>query len=143
MAGRRFRSEGVRQKVKFTGADLAWRAALVTLCVLIVTAASYSIGSYWSGLFAFFPVAMASFFVILHPRIGGPGDGERGRARAGAADRAQLSLLVVHWLAVPVGVWWSYLIGLGVGISWNAMLWLLRARRFARRLDRAALPPAP
>ncbi len=132
VAGRRFRSEGAVQRVKFTGADLAWRAALVTLCVLIVTAASYSIGSYWSGLLAFFPVAMASFFVILHPRIGGP-------ATASVAAHVQmpliglnLSLLLVHWLAVPLGVWWSYVIGLSAGISWNAMLWLAR-RRFKRR----------
>ena len=126
VAGRRFRSEGAWQKVKLTGADLAWRASAVTLCVIVVTAASYSIGSYWSGLFAFFPVAMASFFVILHPRIGGP-------AAASVAAHVQapliglnLSLLLVHWLAVPAGVWWSYLIGLGAGISWNAMLWALR-----------------
>ncbi len=129
LAGRRFRSEGARQKVKLTSADLAWRAAVVTICVIVVTAASYSIGSYWSGLLAFFPVAMASFFVILHPRIGGP-------AAASVAAHVQapliglnLGLLLVHWLAVPVGVWWSYLIGLGAGISWNAMLWLVRHRR--------------
>ena len=128
VAGRRFRSEGARQKVKLTAADLAWRAAVVTLCVIVVTAASYSIGSYWSGLFAFFPVAMASFFVILHPRIGGP-------AAASVAAHVQapliglnLSLLLVHWLAVPAGVWWSYVIGLGAGISWNALLWLSRRR---------------
>ena len=34
VAGRRFRSEGVRQKVKLTVADLAWRAGVVTLCVI-------------------------------------------------------------------------------------------------------------
>jgi uncharacterized membrane protein (GlpM family) len=128
LAGRRFRSEGVRQKVKFTGADLAWRATLVTLCVLIVTAASYSIGSYWSGLFAFFPVAMASFFVILHPRIGGPGAASVAAHVQAPLIGLNLSLLVVHWLAEPVGVWWSYLIGLSVGISWNAMLWFVRHR---------------
>jgi len=128
IAGRRFRSEGVRQKVKFTGADLAWRATLVTLCVLIVTAASYSIGSYWSGLFAFFPVAMASFFVILHPRIGGPGAASVAAHVQAPLIGLNLSLLVVHWLAVPAGVWWSYLIGLAVGISWNALLWFARQR---------------
>ena len=129
-AGKRFRSEGVKQSVKFTGADLAWRAGVVTLCVVVVTTASYSIGSYWSGLFAFFPVAMSSFFVILHPRIGGP-------AAASVAAHVQapligliLGLLAVHFLAVPLGVWWSYLIGLCIGVSWNAMLWLLRTRRW-------------
>ena len=87
-AGSRFQAEGTIKRVAFTATDLAWRAGVVTLCVIIVTAASSSIGSYFSGVFAFFPVAMGSFFVILHPRIGGPTYGERRRARAHAADWA-------------------------------------------------------
>ncbi len=129
-AGTRFRSEGVRQNVRLTSADLIWRVAVVTLCVVIVTTASYSIGSYWSGLFAFFPVAMSSFFVILQPRIGGP-------AAASVAAHVQtpliglvLGLLAVHFLAVPLGVWWSYLIGLTIAVCWNGMLWWLRTRRW-------------
>lgn len=125
-AGRSFRVTGAVKRVIFTGADLAWRAGVVTLCVIVVTAASTSIGSYFSGLFAFFPVAMGSFFVILHPRIGGP-------AAASVAAHVQapliglgLSLLVVHLLAEPVGVWWSYAAGLSVGLGWNALLWLAR-----------------
>jgi uncharacterized membrane protein (GlpM family) len=130
LAGRRFRSEGVRQSVRLTGADLAWRAAVVTLCVVVVTTASYSIGSYWSGLFAFFPVAMSSFFVILHSRVGGP-----TAASVAAHVQAPLiglvgGLLAVHFLAVPLGVWWSYLIGLCIGVTWNGLLWLLRTRRW-------------
>jgi hypothetical protein len=94
--------------------------------VIVVTAASGSIGSYFSGLFAFFPVAMGSFFVILHPRLG-------GKAAASVAAHVQapliglgLGLLAVHLLAEPIGVWWSYGVGLSVGISWNALLWFLR-----------------
>jgi hypothetical protein len=30
---------------------------------------------------------------------------------------------------VPVGVWWSYLAGLAIGLGWNALLWLARQRR--------------
>ena len=126
LAGSRFRSEGVVRRMHLTGADLAWRAGVVTLCVIVVTAASHSIGSYWSGLFAFFPVAMGSFFVILHPRIGGP-------AAASVAAHVQapliglgLGLYAVHLLAEPIGVWWSYAVGLAIGISWNASLWLWR-----------------
>ena len=125
--GERFRSEGVVRRVEFSGADLAWRAGIVTLCVIIVTAASNSIGSYLSGIFAFFPVAMGSFFVILHPRIGGP-------AAASVAAHVQapliglgLSLLAVHLFAQQVGVWWSYAVGLCVGLCWNALLWLMRS----------------
>jgi len=126
-AGTRFRARGAAKvRVEFTGTDLAWRAGVVTLCVIVVTAASNSIGSFASGLFAFFPVAMGSFFIILHPRIGGP-------AAASVAAHVQapliglgLSLLVVHLLAEPLGVWWSYAVGLSVGLGWNALLWLAR-----------------
>jgi hypothetical protein len=90
---------------------------------MAVTAASAAIGSFASGLFAFFPVAMGSYFVILHPRIGGP-------ATASVAAHVQapliglgLSLLAVHYLAEPLGVWWSYAVGLSIGIGWNALLW--------------------
>ena len=56
---------------------------------------------------------MGSFFVILHPRIGGPGGGQRRRACAQAPlIGLGLGLLAVHLLAEPVGVWWSYAIGL-------------------------------
>ena len=97
----------------------------------------HSIGSYFSGVFAFFPVAMGSFFIILHPRIGGP-------AAASVAAHVQapliglgLSLLAVHLLAVPLGVWWSYSVGLSVGVGWNVLLWL--ARRGARDAIAAVL----
>ena len=126
-AGTRFRAEAsTKTRVSFTGHDLAWRAGVVTLCVIVVTAASHLIGSFASGLFAFFPVAMGSYFIILHPRIGGP-------ATASVAAHVQapliglgLSLLAVHLLAEPIGVWWSYAAGLSIGIGWNALLWGLR-----------------
>jgi hypothetical protein len=125
-AGRRFRSEGAKGKVRLTGSDLAWRAAVVTVVVILVTTASHSIGSVASGIFAFFPVAMSSFFIILHRRIGGP-------AAASVAAHVQLPLvglsfgfIAVHYLTVPIGVWWAYLIGLAIGVGWNALLWARR-----------------
>lgn len=100
----------------------------MTLCVVAVTAASTAIGPYFSGVFAFFPVAMSSFFIILHSRIG-------GRAAASVAAHLPAPLigllpgfLAVHYLAVPVGVWWSYLVGLAICIGWNALLWFARRR---------------
>ena len=105
LAARRFRIAGAVKRVELTGADLAWRAGVVTFCVLTVTAASSSIGSYFSGVFALFPVAMGSFFIILHPRIGGPAAASVARACAHPAHRAGLGLLAVHLLAEPLGVW--------------------------------------
>lgn len=125
-AGSRFQAEGTIKRVAFTATDLAWRAGVVTLCVIIVTAASSSIGSYFSGVFAFFPVAMGSFFVILHPRIGGPNTASVAAHALTPLIGLGLSLLVVHLLAEAVGVWWSYALGLSTGIGWNAMLWLVR-----------------
>jgi uncharacterized membrane protein (GlpM family) len=133
IAGRNFRTDAAaKARVKLSGADLAWRAGVVTLCVIVVTAASHSIGSFASGLFAFFPVAMGSFFIILHSRVGGP-------AAASVAAHVQapliglgLGLLAVHLLADVIGVWWSYALGLCAGIGWNALLWLVRNRRAAK-----------
>jgi uncharacterized membrane protein (GlpM family) len=124
-AARRFRIEGRTKRVELTGADLAWRAGLVTFCVIIVTAASSSIGSYFSGVFAFFPVAMGSFFIILHTRIGGPAAASVAAHVLTPLIGLGLGLLAVHFLAV-LGVWWSYAVGLSIGLGWNALLWLVR-----------------
>lgn len=130
IAGSRFRAESAKKtKVAFTVRDLIWRAAVVTLSVVLVTAASSTIGSYFSGIFAFFPVAMGSYFVILHPRIGGP-------ATASIAAHVQapliglgLGLVAVHVMAEPVGVWWAYAAGMAISIAWNAALWAWRSRK--------------
>ena len=129
LAGRGFRADGAIRRVKLTAADLAWRAGVVTLCVLVVTGVSAAIGSFASGLFAFFPVAMGSYFVILHPRIGGPASASVAAHVLPPLIGLGLSLLAVHLLAEPIGVWWSYATGLSVGIGWNAMLWGVRQWR--------------
>jgi uncharacterized membrane protein (GlpM family) len=128
-ASQPFRIESVKSKVQLTGRDLAWRAAIVTVVVIAVTTASHSIGSVASGIFAFFPVAMSSFFIILHRRLGGP-------AAASVAAHVQmpivglsLAFVAVHQFAVPLGIWWTYLIGLAICVGWNAVLWLRRQRR--------------
>lgn len=128
-AGTRFRVEGAVKRVALTGADLAWRVGVVTLCVLLVTGASSTIGSYFSGVFAFFPIAMSSFFIILQPRIGGPAAASVAAHVLAPLVGLGLGLLAVHLLAVSLGVWWSYLIGLSVGLGWNALLWAARQRR--------------
>ena len=118
-----FEFAGAVKRVELSGADLAWRAGVVTLCVVLVTAASSSIGSYFSGMFAFFPVAMGSFFIILHPRIGGPAAASVAAHVLTPLIGLGLGLLAVHLLAVPIGVWWSYAVGTGIGLGWNALLW--------------------
>jgi hypothetical protein len=143
LAARRFRITGAVRRVELTGADLAWRAGVVTFCVMVVTAASSSIGSYFSGVFAFFPVAMGSFFIILHPRIGGPAAASVAAHVLTPLIGLGLGLLAVHLLAQPLGVWWSYAIGLCTGLAWNALFWLLRAWRQQRSANVKAQAPAP
>jgi uncharacterized membrane protein (GlpM family) len=143
-AARRFRIEGRIKRVELTGADLAWRAGLVTFCVILVTAASSSIGSYFSGVFAFFPVAMGSFFIILHTRIGGPAAASVAAHVLTPLIGLGFGLLAVHFLAVPLGVWWSYAIGLSIGLGWNALLWVARDWRAAKSVrPRESGDPGP
>ena len=132
--GRRFRVDSGGGKVVLSGADLAWRAAVVTVVVMTVTTASHSIGSFASGTFAFFPVAMGSFFIILHTRLGGPVAASVGAYVLTPIVGLGLGFVVVHLMAEPVGVWWSYLVALVVCLAWNAMLWLLRNRTKARAI---------
>ncbi|MGA8751685.1 MAG: hypothetical protein WB563_23110, partial [Pseudolabrys sp.] len=129
IAAHRFRVTGAVKRVELSGADLAWRAGVVTFCVIVVTAASNSIGSYFSGVFAFFPVAMGSFFIILQPRIGGSAAASVAAHVLTPLIGLGLGLLAVHLLAEPIGVWWSYAVGLSIGLAWNALLWLVRGWR--------------
>lgn len=133
LASRPYRTDGKAVgRIVATPQEIAWRALIVSAFVAFVTTISHAIGSFASGLLAFFPIAMSSFFVILHTRLGGP-------AAASVAAHVQapmiglpLALLGVHYLAESIGVWWSLLIGLLICIAWNALLWLIRnARRKA------------
>ena len=129
LVGARFQTDGLVTKAETRRADIAVRAAIVSLCVAVVTVASHRIGSFASGMFAVFPVAMGSFFIIMHPRIDGP-------AAASVAAHVQaplfglvLGFLAVHLLAETIGVWWSYGVGLAIGVTWNGLLWALKQRR--------------
>jgi uncharacterized membrane protein (GlpM family) len=131
VAGAQFRIEA-KVRPKPERYDVVWRTAVVSLCVIVVTLASHSIGSFASGVFAFFPVAMGSFFLILHSRVSGP-------EAASVAAHVQAPLIglifgfvAIYYLAVPLGVWWSYLIALALGLFWNAILWVGR-RQLRRR----------
>jgi hypothetical protein len=101
----------------------------VTVVVIVVTALSSTIGSYFSGVFAFFPVAMSSFFIILYTRAGGAAAASVAAHLPVPLIGLTLGLLAVHLLAEAVGVWWAYLIGLAVCVAWNGLLWVWKNRR--------------
>jgi uncharacterized membrane protein (GlpM family) len=118
-----------RAGIKRTPYDIPLRAATVALVVAVVTTASHWIGSFASGMFAVFPIVMGSFVVILHPRVGGP-------AAGAVLAHSQLPLiglafcfLGVHYLAEPIGVWWSYAAGLAITMAWSGVLWAVRRMR--------------
>lgn len=123
---------GRRGKIALTAGDLVWRTAVVTLVVVVVTVASHSIGSLASGIFAFFPVAMGSFLIILHKRLGGPAAASVAAHVLTPLIGLSLSFVVVHLLAESAGVWWSYIAALTVGIGWNATLAIARKRTMTR-----------
>jgi len=125
----RYRTSGPTPKFLRTAYDIPLRAITAAIVVAIVTTASHSIGSFVSGVFAVFPIVMASSVVILHPRVG-------GKATASMFAHSQIALvglwlgfLALHYLVVPVGVWPALLLALGVSVGWSFALWLMRARK--------------
>jgi uncharacterized membrane protein (GlpM family) len=112
--------------------DIPLRALTAALVVAVVTAASSSIGSFASGMFALFPIILGSSIVIMHPRIG-------GKATASMLAHAQLPLiglalgfLVVHYLVAPIGAWPALLAGLLVCLAWSGSLLAIRTKNAAR-----------
>jgi len=126
-AGARYRTE-TNIKVETRASDIAWRALAVALCVVVVTAASYSIGSFASGIFAVFPVVISSVLVIIHLRLGGPAAGSVAAHVPEPLFGLGLGFAAVHYLAQPIGVWWSFAAGLAVYFAWSGVLWLVRKR---------------
>jgi hypothetical protein len=134
----RYRASGPLRKFLRTPFDIPLRALAAGIVVAVVTTASYSIGSFASGMFALFPIIFCSSIVILQPRIG-------GKATASMAAHAQvafiglaLSFLAVHYLAAPLGSWWALIIGLAVAVGWSGILWLIRVATMRRALSRAS-----
>jgi uncharacterized membrane protein (GlpM family) len=119
-------------KIKRTRYDIPLRAAAVALVVAAVTTASHWIGSFFSGVFAVFPIVMGSFAVITHPRVGGRIAGAVFAHAQPALVGLGLGFLGVHYLAEPIGVWWSYVVGLAITMSWSGVLWLIRTARLRR-----------
>jgi hypothetical protein len=119
-----------RRAIVRTWYDLPLRAGTAALVVAVVTTVSHRIGPFASGTLAVFPVVIGTFVVILHLHVG-------GKAAAAVLAHAQLPLvglcfgfLAVHYLAVPIGVWWSFAAGLAATTAWSGALWVVqRAKR--------------
>jgi hypothetical protein len=139
----RYRTSGPPKKFLRTRYDIPLRGLAAAIVVAIVTTASYSIGSFASGIFALFPIIMCSSIVILHPRVG-------GKATASMLPHAQvafiglsLGFVAVHYLVPMIGTWWALTLGLGVCIAWSLMLFLLRIALTWRAAKASPSPVAP
>jgi len=128
-----YRTFGPPPKFLRTAYDIPLRALTAAVVVAIVTSASYSIGSFASGMFAVFPIVMCSSIVILHPRVG-------GIAAASMFAHAQIALvglwlgfLAVHYLVPAFGVWPAMLLGFVVCAAWSGALWVVRSRGFMQK----------
>ena len=128
----RYRTGGGPVKFVRTRFDIPLRALTVAIVVAVVTAASSSIGSFASGMFALFPIILGSSIVIMHPRIG-------GKATASMLAHAQLPLiglglgfLAFHYLVVPIGVWPALGAGLAVCLAWSGLLLMIQMRQQRR-----------
>jgi len=122
----RYRTSGSPVKFMRTAYDIPLRALTAAIVVTVVTTASTSIGSFFSGVFAVFPIVMACSVVILHPRVGGIASASMFAHAQIALNGLWLGFLAVHYLAVPFGSWLALVCGFGVGVAWSGTLWLLR-----------------
>jgi hypothetical protein len=129
-ASARFRTE-TTVKVKTALSDVGWRALAVSLCVVVVTTASHSIGSFASGMLAVFPVVIASLVVIIHLRLGGPAAASVAAHVPVPLIGLGLGFIAVHYLVAPIGVWWAFAAGVAVCLAWSGALWLVRRRHGA------------
>jgi uncharacterized membrane protein (GlpM family) len=125
----RYRTSGPPPKFMRSAYDIPMRALSAAIVVAIVTSASYSIGSFASGMFAVFPIVMCASAVILQLRVGGIASASMFAHAQIALNGLWLGFLAVHYLVVPVGVWGAFALGLAVCIGWSGVLWLVRARR--------------
>jgi uncharacterized membrane protein (GlpM family) len=125
----RYRTSGPVPKFLRTAYDIPLRAITAAIVVAVVTTASHSIGSFVSGVFAVFPIVMASSVVILHPRVGGKATASMFAHSQIALNGLWLGFLAMHYLVAPAGVWGAYGLGLAVCIGWSVMLWLVRSRK--------------
>jgi uncharacterized membrane protein (GlpM family) len=122
----RYRTSGPPGKFIRRAYDIPLRALTAAIVVATVTTASASIGSFLSGVFAVFPIVMASSVIILHPRVGGVVSASMFAHAQIALNGLWLGFLVAHYLVVPLGVWGAFGVGLVVCIAWSGALWVLR-----------------
>jgi uncharacterized membrane protein (GlpM family) len=123
----RYRTSGPPAKLLRRRYDIPLRALPSAIVVVAVTTASFSIGSFASGIFAVFPIVMGCSIVILHLRVGGIASASMMAHAQIALNGLWLGFIAVHYLVPLYGVWGAYALGMLVCIAWSGGLWLIRA----------------
>ena len=109
--------------------DFVLRAGLVASLVGVVVTLSSQIGPTGSGVLAVFPVIYTSIMLILHRRVGGPATAAVLANAVPALAGFGVALLVLHFIAVPLGSAAALVVALGISVVWNAIIYAIRRRQ--------------
>lgn len=131
VVSRRLQLAAERRRLKVSALDIAGRGALVAAFVTTITAFSHAFGSFLAGVFAFFPIALSSFLIILYRRVGASAASSVAAHMAVPLLGLSFAQVEIHYLAERIGVWWSYLLALAICAVW-ALCSLGAPRLFVR-----------
>ena len=109
--------------------DFVLRAGLVASLVGVVVTLSSQIGPTGSGVLAVFPVIYMSIMLILHRRVGGAAAAAVLANAVPALAGFGAALLVLHFIAVPLGSAAALVVALGISVVWNTIIYAIRRRQ--------------
>ena len=109
--------------------DFVLRAGLVASLVGMVVTLSSQIGPTGSGVLAVFPVIYMSIMLILHRRVGGAAAAAVLANAVPALAGFGAALLVLHFIAVPLGSAAALVVALGISVVWNTIIYAIRRRQ--------------
>ncbi len=117
---------GVLSAVRRRWLDLPVRALLIGLAVATIVTVSRAIGPDLTGIALVFPIALGSFAVVIHTRLGGRATAATMASAIRALPGFAAALLTLHLLAAS-GVWRALLAALGASLVYVIAMSLWRA----------------
>jgi uncharacterized membrane protein (GlpM family) len=113
--------------------DLPLRALLVGALTAAVVSASQWLGPSLTGMAAVFPIATTGLALVVLPRLGGAASAALFASTLRAMPGFAIAVLVLHLVAIPLGVWSGMLTALAAQLVFSAALLVgHRPRRQAR-----------
>jgi len=123
--------------------DIPLRAVLVAALVGTVVVLGANAGPKLTGIFAVFPIVMLSLMLILHPRIGGAATAAIIANTMWGLVGFAAAIVALHVAVVPLGAPLGLAIALVVSVAANIVIFVLRRRGFAARIDALNRPASP